>query len=128
MADFGLEIYRADGSLALSTRETVLRLVHIERIAGTFAGTFSVPEFDADVVGGLFTGQGFFYVQYDVRNRSNNPIINGPGDQPILGTMLLPSLSWNNSTKLMTVAPAVIPAGWPFGARPNYDVVFCHFR
>jgi hypothetical protein len=128
MADYGFEVYRPDGSLQLSTRETVLRLVHIERIAGSFSGTFSVPDFDADEAGGVFTGQGFFYVQYGIQNNGNNAILNGPGDLPILGVTILPSLNWNNATKTMTVTPAAIPSGWWSATRPDYDIIFCHFR
>lgn len=122
MPDFGFEIYRSDGSLALSTRESILRLVHIESISGTFNGTFSVPDFNAIEDDGLFIGRGFFYVQYDIRGESDAP------GQPAFGTMILPSLNWDNSAKEMSVQPASIPSGWPFRARPNYDIIFCHFR
>lgn len=120
---YGLEINKPNGSIALSTRETVLRFVHIERIAGNFNGTFSVPNFDAIESGGIFTGRGFFYVQYVIRGAST------PSNFfPVYGAMILPSLFWNNTTKVMTVSPASIPATWPRRTVPDYDIIFIHFR
>ena len=125
----GFEIRRADGSIALSSRETLFRFIHAEKVAADFAGTFSVPGFDGDETSGSFTAKGFFYVQYEISPRGYG--FGGTPDnedQPILGSMLAPSLTWNNTTKVMTVAPASIPSGWPLRTRPDYEVIFMHFR
>lgn len=124
MSEYGLEFYRADGSTALSVRETLPRLVHVERVNGNFSGTFSVPDFDAVESGGLFTGSGFFYVQ-------KVPFIAGSSsfEVPIARTLILPTLDWNNTTKVMSVSPASIQSGWPPGSvRSPYEIVFMHFR
>lgn len=123
MPEYGFEIRRANGSLALSTRETLLRLVHIERVDGDFAGTFSVPEFDAVESNGVFTGPGFFYVQKVVAPSTVN------SGSLSTQTLLLPTLNWNNTSKVMSVTPANLPSGWPVGTfRSPYEVVFMHFR
>lgn len=128
MSDYGIEIFRADGRLALSTRETLFRLVHREKCAGDFAGTFAVPGFDGDETAGTFDAKGFFYVQYEISPRGYG--FGGSGDttQPTTGSILLPSLAWDNTTKIMSVTPANVPSGWPFQTRPDYEVVFMHFR
>jgi len=122
---YGLELRRADGTLALSSRETLFRLVHAEKCADNFTGTFSVPTFDT---GGTFqddTAKGFFYVQYEISPMPDSFNLH----RPAIGSITLPSLNWDNATKVMTVAPANIPAGWPssFGARPSYEIIFMHF-
>jgi hypothetical protein len=119
----GLEIRKANGVISLSTKETVVRFVHIQRVGGSFSGTFSVPDFDGVVSGGSFTGSGFFYVQYVIRSRGDASTV-----QPIYGAMITPTLNWNNTTKVMTVSPASIPSQWPFRPRPDYDIIFLHFR
>lgn len=123
MPDYGFEIRRANGSLALSTRETLLRLVHIERVNGDFTGTFSVPEFDATESNGVFTGPGFFYVQKVVAQSTVD--IGGLSTH----TLLLPTLNWDNTSKVMSVTPANLPSNWPVGTfRSPYEIVFMNFR
>lgn len=122
MSDYGFEVLRPDGSVKLSTRETVARFVHIERVAGGVSTTFSVPEFDAVESNGVFTGRGFFYVQYVVRAPASDPNV------PVFGAMINPTLNWDNTTKIMTFTPASIPAGWPARTVPDYDIIFIHFR
>lgn len=125
MQDYGFEIYRPSGALSLSTRETLLRLVHIERCAADFDGTFSVPEFDAieTATPGIFSGQGFFYVQYRI-GRRDDP--DRAGDAATLGSILNPGLDWDNSTKQMTVTP--IPIYRSGVRRTDYEIIFMHFR
>jgi hypothetical protein len=124
MSDYGFEVRRPDGSVRLTTRETIGRFVHIERVAGGSPTTFSVPDFDATESGGVFTGRGFFYIQYVCRYRENNS-----GSSFIAyGAMINPTLNWDNTTKVMSFSPANIPSGWPFGTRPDYDIIFIHFR
>lgn len=124
---YGFEVRRADGSVALSTCETLPRIVHVERVNGMSATTFSVPNFDAEENNGVFSGSGFFYVQYVIQNRENNQIFSGSA-QPTYGAMVLPQLDWDNVTKIMSFAPASIPGNWPFRTVPNYDIIFMHYR
>ena len=119
---YGLELRRPNGTVSLTTRETIFRFVHIERVAGTFSGSFSVPEFDAVESGGVFTGSGFFYVQYILLEQ-----VVGGNRVAEYGASILPTLFWNNTAKTMTVTPASIPSGWP-NPRPDYDIIFLHFR
>ena len=122
MSDYGFEIRRSDGSVQLTTRETVARFVHIERIPRGFSGTFSVPEFDAVESGGVFTGRGFFYTQYVVRGQDDG------AERPAYGAMIVPNLNWDNTNKIMTVSMPSIPGAWLFRTRPNYDIIFIHLR
>ena len=127
MPEYGFEIRRADGSLALSTRETVLRLVHVETVSADFNGSFSVPDFDAIQDGSEFTGKGFFYVQQRVLPYSQSFGV-AIQTNTALGAEILPSLNWSNSNKTMTVVPAAIPSGWIPNLRTEYDIIFMHFR
>lgn len=111
---YGIELRRADGSLALSSVETFARLVHVETLAHAFSGTFSVPAFDDQL--------GMFYAQFEVTDLTADGETS-PGVNVILG-----SLSWNNATKVMTVAPPVIPAAYFHQAASNYEINFIHFR
>lgn len=124
MSDYGFEVLRPDGSVKLSTRETVARFVHRERVAGGVSTTFSVPEFDAVESNGVFTGRGFFYPQYVIKRRENDP----NRGQIVYGAMINPTLNWNNTTKVLSFTPASIPPDWPFRTRPDYDIIFIHFR
>ena len=123
MSDYGFEVLRPDGSVKLSTRETVARFVHIERVVGTSSTTFSVPEFDAVESNGVFTGRGFFYPQYILTSENRST-----GGDPTYGAMVNPTLNWDNTTKVMSFTPASIPSGWPFRTVPDYDIIFIHFR
>ena len=117
MAGYGFEILRADGSIGLSTRETLLRLIHVETVSGDYSGTFSVPLFDAVESAGSFTGKGFFYVQ----------VLPDILDAQILfaAPTIYNQLNWNNTTKEMTVVNDV-PS--PFRPASSYQIVFKHFR
>lgn len=118
---YGIEFRRADGSVVLEQDETFARLVHIETVAHNFSGTFVVSGFDSD--------KGMFYVQTEfsplINRYTGDPVI----ARPIIGATILPSLSWENTAKTMTVSPPVIPSGWPHDyAKPNYQIVFIHNR
>lgn len=116
MGEFGFELRRADGSLAVTSRETLLRLVHIQRIGGSFTGSFTVPDFDATETNGVFTGKGFFYAQKVMPARNAR-------------TSVLPTLDWNNDTKTMSVTAVSLPPNWPPGQVTSpYDIIFMHFR
>lgn len=112
---FGIELRRADGSVALRNTETFARLVHVETLAHDFNGTFSVPQFDED--------RGMFYVQFEVTEHTR-----AGSSLAVAGPVILPSLAWDESLKEMSVTPATIPAGWFPKADANYQIHFLHFK
>ena len=116
---YGIEFRRADGSVVLEADETFAGVIHTETVAQDFSGTFSVPAFD--------DAKGMFYVQFEVVNE----LLGFGGvalDFHTIGAALIPTLSWNNTTKEMTVTPASIPSNWERRTRPNFQVIFIHYR
>lgn len=115
---YGVRMYDSTGAIKLASDETFSRLVHIERLPPLFNGTFSVPAFDDN--------RGLFYPMFSFE----------PYTKPFLGTFFqtnshaIPVLNWNNSTKVMTVAPASLPPGWNAAGdtgNPGFAIVFLHF-
>lgn len=117
---YGIRFTRADGSVALELDETFAGLIHSESLPYDFIGTFGVPDFDSD--------KGMFYVQFELVPRGYGGWFTLDARVPIYGAAILPSLSWDNTAKVMTVAPASIPAQFPILAQPDYTVLFLHYR
>jgi hypothetical protein len=110
---YGFEFRDADGNIRLSVTEAMPRVIHEERVAHDFSGTFSVPAFDSDQ--GMFYITPAAYIWYDSTGR----------DTVVVNPFRGPSLSWDNSTKVMTVTPVSLPAGFPLGTSPaDYWIVF----
>lgn len=128
---YGIEFRNANGNLALESDETFARIVHSEKVLGDFSGTISVPEYDDT--------RGLFYVSYcvmkydwnsNVRRADNTSWSDHDRLVPGLHPAALPSLSWDNGTKVMTIAPSSLPSAWPrFGSgnRPDYFLNFLHY-
>lgn len=121
----GLEFRDAAGNITLRMTDALPRLIHSQRFAWNFSGTISVPAFDTDF--------GMFYVSPCVAtglgggasfDRDNR--VPAPGVSGAFGTngTSLPTLSWDNTTKVMTIAPTTFPGGWPFETQIDYVLNF----
>jgi hypothetical protein len=117
----GIEFRRADGSVVLEQDETFAGVIATRTRNQGFSGTISVPNFDSD--------KGMFYVQFEVRGEGYGMPGQTESDRyPVYGAAILPDLSWNNSSKEMTVTPADVPPSWLRATKPNYTIVFIHYR
>lgn len=107
---YGLVIRNADGSVAIDDLSRPPRLIFHEQFAWDFSGTRHVPAFD-DAKGFISISFGFHkfrgYPHFD------NADISAPLDyqQPdtvgvALDTTSMPTVNWDNGTKLLTIAPA----------------------
>lgn len=117
---YGVRMFDSGGDLRLDVDETFTRLVHVERFAAGFAGTFSVPEFDDT--------KGLFYYTFFVKRLIDS--IGLPTPYYSVNPHALPPLSWNNTTKVMTVSVHTLPPGWEgvLTNDPDYAIVFLHYR
>lgn len=146
------DIFDATGLRVLSMAEALPRIVHSQRFPAAFTGSFTVPEFD--IAQGLF-----YYSPVPVITRSwisgaSRPLARQPDafdfsamtagfgvHYPVLGNVFaLPSMSWDEPTRTMTVAPSDLPSNWPqyFEGqfrypyvgnntyRPDYFITFLH--
>lgn len=99
---FGYQFLSASGVSKLEPDETFCRVVAIFEIPDGASGTVNIPEFDDTL--------GIFTVSFaDIGNLS--PII--------------PSLSWNNDTHILTYSPLAMPWGQTTG---RCWVTFIHYR
>lgn len=133
---YGFEFRDAAGIERLRITEALPAIIHQQRIGATWSGTISVPNFDSN--------HGMFYVSpcafkgsIDQLTTTGFKRADSTGFRTDTGgtgwtrvcchPTPLPTLSWNNSTKVMTVTAMSFPGGWPFGGntcRPDYYLVF----
>lgn len=130
---YGIEFRNADGSLSLRLDECFPQTVYQEKFSGDFSGNINIPEFDSD--------RGMFYVEFRmVKHSQIGGVFTPLADSAVRGfgaglynaimtnPVGVPSLSWNNSTKTMTISPAV---DLGFGYTPTRSPYFLrclHFK
>lgn len=145
---YGFEIRNASNEVVLDSSDTTFRIKHVERCEWNFTGTITVNNFDSNngyyYVKPIFTmissyANGFAIksaatsLNYDFtsipnwQNDSAGGTISGCSQKK-------PTLSWNNSTKVMTVtSTGLTPNGYQsmggsYGAyydvNGHYDLVF----
>lgn len=132
---YGIQMRNSGGALALDTDECFPQLVRSRRVAGDWSGTLFISNFDLN--------RGMFYVAlcYEKRHggayagRAPDAAAYSPTASPdtymtiASGSYNLPTLNWNNDTKIMTVTPADLPPGFPGAGRsPDYYLKFIHFK
>lgn len=125
---YGVKIFGPGGTLRLDDDEAFTRVVATVKKNYDFSGTFSVPDFDDT--------KGLFHVSYLINKfdiSSNTAIPDntsplGAFDNFAFDITSLPTLSWNNTTKVMTVSPVVWPTGWTIWNKSDYVITFIHYR
>jgi len=125
---YGVKIMGPGGVLRLDEDETFTRVVATVKKGASFSGTFSVPDFDDT--------KGLFHVSYFVNKfdiytwtalaDSANPM-RDYRDHLVWNETSLPSLSWNNTTKVMSATPVSWPTGWSNENPSDYVVTFIHW-
>lgn len=127
---YGVQMFDSTGALRLDVNETFTRIVHVEKKAWNFTGTFSVPEFD-DTVGLFFVS--FYVVKFRIDIDVQMPPDTSFSAHDYLHLRInphaIPDLHWNNDTKTMTVAPHSLPSGFELrgDVDPPYAIVFIHY-
>lgn len=126
MSDWGLELRNAAGVVTLRMTEAMPRLVHSQKFAWDHTGTLSVPGFDTDF--GMFYVSPCAYSGYlsspGFLERDDRTFASAEAGLFGFTGMCLPSLDWNNATKVMTIAPATFPPAWPYEHRLDYVLNF----
>lgn len=129
---YGVRFFRNTGAASLEDDETFNRLVHSEKISEGFDGTISIPDFDSDK--GLFTISYYlskFRIDSDTRVSDSTSWSSQDYLHPHEHPVSLPSLNWDNSTKVMTISPQSLPSDWTRTGSDNnadYLLMFFHHR
>jgi hypothetical protein len=142
---YGFEIRNSDGEIIVDSNLTTIRIVHKEFCRWDYSGSFQVPNFDSDfgefyikpqfTVGAAPTSPsdatlistGFNYT-YDFRGtQTSTGGLHDAGYYITFPDGRKPTLSWDNSSKTMTVTPAIRPlkrldGDWTNGG--DYNIVF----
>lgn len=125
----GFEIRDNTGKVMVSTDDSLPRVFRTQRFAYDYSGSFSVPEFDDNY--------GMFYVTPCVfmmgliggvvTRWPDTESLSGTGEKNFMVHVAgIPTITWNNTTKIMSITPASMPTGWPrfTNHRPDYYISF----
>ena len=108
MAAADVSVMEDAHAAVLSLASSSARIVATVKRNASFSGTFSVPDFDDTK--GLFHVS-YFVNKFDVAVDAALPDSHTPldpfTDHLVFEMTSLPSLNWNNTTKVMTVSPVV---------------------
>lgn len=142
---YGFEIRDSSGNVTIDSSVTTFRILHKQFCTWDYSGSFTVSSFDSDV--------GAFYIKPQITvgaapSTTVNCVLVSTGtnyDYDFKGTLTStggfhdagyyltfpdgnkPTLSWNNSTKSMTVTPAARPLSWDgieWRNGGDYSIVF----
>lgn len=100
---YGFEVRRSDGTLQVSDSMTVLRYIATEEFAANASESRHVPDFDDT--------RGILQITFD-------PFLSFSSFY--LDVASFPNVTWNNSTKMLTVSPGQ-------QARMDYSVSLYHY-
>lgn len=126
---YGVQMFNSAGVLRLDIDETFTRVVDTVKLSATSTGTVSVPDFDS-ARGMLFVN--YFVNKFDLYTDTALADSYSPmrdfRDTLVYEPTSLPSLSWNNTTKLLSYSPVVWPSGWTRFNASDYMITFIHYR
>lgn len=107
--NYGFEFRDANGVRRLQLTEAMPRVIHAQRFPSNFAGSITVSGFDSDF--------GMFYCSHSLVT-----VLDGRGFLLVnlMSFAYIPSLSWDNTTKTMTIGPRSLPPGF-YGAGGDVD-------
>lgn len=126
---YGFQTFNADGTIGLDATETALRFIGSSLIVPAFSGNISMPNFDSNR--GSYSISAYYF-KYNYINNTRVADTASMGGQyraivSMLGNEELPTrrnsfpiLSWNNSTKLLTVTPN--------GGKSEFRIIFYHHK
>lgn len=122
MPEYGVEMRNADNVLSIGGQRTFARLVSSHDVAGDETVSISVPAFDDQ------RGTIVFYPKA-TKIDGNNNVIGYASTQAETSTLhlsmhQLPTLDWDNTTKILSVTPATFLGP----VRPDFLVNFFHYR
>jgi len=105
---YGFESYKTDGSSLISSTDGVARLIYASDRAESFNGNISVPDFDINL--GYFAAKVYPHLNSYFMGRFTSQPKSEASSWSSVSYMKAyqqqnrsPSLSWNNSTKVLSV-------------------------
>lgn len=130
---YGFEAYRSDGSTLISSTDGVARLVYSSDIAADFSGTISVPAFDSNL--GYFYARMYPFKHYydypygDFLEAENTDWTAGAHMNVNICPSRGPTLSWDNSTKVLTITANSESQNLHDGIiRYRYRLMMVHYK
>ena len=121
---YGLQVFNSDGSLAIGTLSEPPRLIYHEEFDYNFSGTRSVPDFD-DTKGFISVSFGHHKTTSGGQTSPSTPI--GGTTQVQIDATSLPTVNWNNTTKVLTLAPATFTDTF-VGGQSEYSIFMVHYK
>jgi hypothetical protein len=126
---FGIQTINSNNVIGIDSSEVAVRYIGSIKLDYNFSGNISIPRFDIDR-GTYFLSPYMFKYAFDISVRvadttpmGNNYVnlINQFGTTADRFTSPQPILSWNNTTKLMSVTPVT-------GAKGDYKLTLLHYK
>jgi len=126
---YGVQTINSNGTVGIDSSEVAVRYIGSIKLNYNFSGNISIPSFDSDR-GTYFLSPYMFKYAFDtsVRVADTTPLgsnyvnlINQFGTTADRFTSPKPNLSWNNTTKLMSVTPVA-------GAKGDYKLTLLHYK
>jgi len=139
---YGFEIRNSSNEVVLDSSDTTFRIIHVEECEWNYTGTFTVSNFDSNdgdyyvkPVFGFMKNGGSIRSRATSENYDMANYVNDRSWRAFYTTAIhtKPTLSWNNTTKIMSVtspslAPGAVQNSGQFTQYYNvgghYDLVF----
>ena len=122
MSSYGVEMRNADGVLTISSERVFARIVNTFFVTFNQSTTFSEPKFD-DTRGTIIINP--HAIKFDANNvRTTNDAPQNTLAFFRSSTIQLPTINWNNTTKILTVTPAI-----DYGSEiPDFKITMLHYK
>lgn len=132
---YGFEAYRADGSTMVSTKDGISRLIYSADYSESFTGSVSVPTFNSNL--GYYSYRMYPYLiagfNADNKIAESSNFTNSERIHCQVSYALGPNLSWNNSSKILSISPNtetpyLFNGVIPIASRYRYRIMMVHYK
>jgi hypothetical protein len=125
---YGIKTFNSGGTVAIDSTEVAVRYITSIKLDRTFSGTISIPSFDSSR-GAFFLSPYVFKYHFSLDIRlpdgaafgTSINLLNQFGVTDNRFSSPKPTLSWNNTSKVMTVTQAP-------GALGDYKLTLLHYK
>lgn len=130
---YGFEAYKGDSTTLISSTNGVARIIYSSDRSQTFSGQISVPEFDSNL--GYYSFKMYPLLHIIAAGQGSAPLPENTSFTQNGGLFMPhcysrgPTLSWDNSTKILTVTANSQPQDF-FNQviRYRYRIIMVHYK